>query len=321
MFELFVVVLDSTVRLTIPLLFACLAGLYSERAGVADIGLEGKILVSAFFAAVVASETGNVWIGLSGGIAASIVLSIVHGIASITFRGNQIISGVAINFIAAGLTPLLGHYWYKRGGSTPALPDEGRFLPIELPFVDLVKDIPYIGYIYEELISGHNFLVYLAFATVGFTYWLLFKTRFGLRLRAVGENPTAVDTAGISVTLLRYKAVIICGVLCGLAGAYLSVAQSASFVVNMSAGRGFIALAALIFAKWKPLNALFATLLFGFLEAVAIPLQTYELPLIGKMPVQLIQATPYILTVILLAGFIGRAVAPKADGIPYVKER
>lgn len=321
MFELFVVVLDSTVRLSIPLLFACLAGLYSERAGIADIGLEGKILVSAFFAAVVSYESGSVWIGLGGGIIASILLSIVHGIASITFRGNQIISGVAINFIAAGLTPLLGHYWYKRGGSTPALPDEGRFLPIHLPFAEEVKDVPFIGYIYEELISGHNFLVYLAFATVGFTYWLLFKTRFGLRMRAVGENPTAVDTAGIGVAWLRYRAVIICGILCGCAGAYLSIAQSSGFVVNMSAGRGFIALAALIFAKWKPLNALFATLLFGFLEAVAIPLQTYDIPLIGKMPVQLIQATPYILTVILLAGFIGRAVAPKADGIPYVKER
>lgn len=321
MFELFIVVLDSTVRLSVPLLFACLAGLYSERAGVFDIGLEGKMLVSAFFAAVISFESGSVWIGVMGGMVASVVLSLVHGVAVITFRGNQIISGVALNFIAAGLTPLLGHYWYKRGGSTPALPDEGRFLPIDLPFAETMKDVPVIGYIYEELISGHNFLVYFGFASVGFTYWLLFKTRFGLRLRAVGENPTAVDTAGISVVLLRYKAVIICGMLCGIAGAYLSIAQSSGFVVNMSAGRGFIALAALIFAKWKPVNALFACLLFGFLEAVAIPLQTYDLPLIGKMPVQLIQATPYILTVVLLAGFIGKAIPPKAGGQPYVKER
>ncbi|MBL1420108.1 MAG: ABC transporter permease [Alphaproteobacteria bacterium] len=321
MFELFIVVLDSTVRLSVPLLFACLAGLYSERSGVFDIGLEGKMLVSAFFAAVVSFESGSVWIGLGGGIIASIALSLVHGVAAITFRGNQIISGVAINFIAAGLTPLLGNYWYKRGGSTPALADEGRFLPIHLPFAEEMKDVPYIGNIYEELISGHNFLVYLGFAAVGFTYWLLFKTRFGLRLRAVGENPTAVDTAGISVIALRYRAVIICGILCGIAGAYLSIAQSSGFVVNMSSGRGFIALAALIFAKWKPVNALFACLLFGFLEAVAIPLQTYDLPLIGKMPVQFIQATPYILTVILLAGFIGKAIPPKAGGEPYVKER
>ncbi|MCJ8323501.1 MAG: ABC transporter permease [Rhizobiales bacterium] len=321
MFELFIVVLDSTVRLSIPLLFVCLAGLYSERAGVVDIGLEGKLLVSAFFSAVVAAESGSVWIGLAGGIVSAIMLSLVHGIAVITFRGNQIISGVALNFIAAGLTPLLGHYWYKRGGSTPALQDAERFLPIDLPLAQTLKDVPVIGYIYEELFSGHNFLVYLGFAAVGFTYWLIYKTRFGLRLRAVGENPTAVDTAGISVILLRYKAIIICGALCGFGGAYLSIAQNAGFVVNMSSGRGFIALAALIFAKWKPLNALFACLLFGFLEAVAIPLQTYDLPLIGKMPVQLIQATPYILTVILLAGFIGKAIPPKASGQPYVKER
>ncbi len=321
MFEFFIIILDSTVRLSIPLLFACLAGLYSERAGVFDIGLEGKILVSAFFAAVVAAETGSMWQGLLGGIVASVGLALVHGVASITFRGNQIISGVAINFIAAGLTPLLGHYWYKRGGGTPSLDSGSRFLPIELPFVDTIKDIPYLGFIYEELISGHNFLVYLGFATVGFTYWLLFKTRFGLRLRAVGENPTAVDTAGINVILMRYKAVIICGILCGVAGAYLSIAQSSGFVVNMSAGRGFIALAALIFAKWRPVQAMFAVLLFGFLEAVSIPLQTYDIPFIGIMPVQLIQATPYILTVILLAGFIGKAIPPKAGGQPYVKER
>lgn len=321
MFELFITVLDSTIRLSIPLVFAALAGLFSERSGVVDIGLEGKILMSAFFAAVVAAESGSMWVGLVGGIAASVFMSVIHAIASITFRGNQIISGVAINFIAIGLTPLLGHYWYKRGGNTPALQDAERFMPIQLPFADAVKDVPVVGYIYEELISGHNLLVYLAFAAVGFTYWVLFKTRFGLRLRAVGENPTAVDTAGISVVFLRYRAVIICGILCGVAGTYLSIGHGAGFVVNMSAQKGFIALAALIFAKWKPLNALYACLLFGFLEAVAIPLQNYDIPLIGKMPVQVIQATPYVLTVILLAGFIGKAIAPKAIGVPYTKER
>lgn len=321
MFDFFIVILDSTVRLSTPLLFVCLAGLISERAGVFDIGLEGKMLVAAFFAAVVAHFTGSVWLGLAAGILASVFLSLVHGVAAITFRGNQIISGVAINFIAAGLTPLLGHYWFKRGGNSPVLEHGERFLPLKLPFADTLKDVPYIGFIYGELISGHNLLVYLGFAMVGFIYWLLYKTRFGLRLRAVGENPNAVDTAGISVIVLRYKAVIICGVLCGIGGAYLSIAQSANFVVNMSSGRGFIALAALIFAKWKPINALFACLLFGFLEAVAIPLQSYDLPVIGIMPVQLIQATPYILTVILLAGFIGKAIPPKAGGVPYVKER
>jgi simple sugar transport system permease protein len=156
---------------------------------------------------------------------------------------------------------------------------------------------------------------------VPFTWWVLYRTRFGLRLRAVGENPGAVDTAGISVTRMRYLAVICCGILCGFAGAYLSMAVAAGFVKGMTAGKGFIALAALIFAKWKPVPVMFACLLFGFLEATGIQLQGHELPLIGTVPVQLVQALPYVLTVILLAGFIGKAIPPKAGGVPYVKER
>ncbi|MEO1460195.1 MAG: ABC transporter permease, partial [Pseudomonadota bacterium] len=164
-------------------------------------------------------------------------------------------------------------------------------------------------------------LVYIAFAAAPFTWWVLFRTRFGLRLRAVGENPAAVDTAGVPVVRMRYLAVICCGVLCGLAGAYLATAQSAGFVKEMSAGKGFIALAALIFAKWRPMQAMAACLLFGYLDAVAIRLQGKALPLIGEVPVQAIQALPYLLTVILLAGFIGKAIPPKAGGTPYVKER
>lgn len=312
--------LDSTTRLTVPLLLACLAGLYSERAGVFDIGLEGKMLAGAFGAATVAALTGSAWLGLLAGIGVSMAMALIHGLASITFRGNQIISGVAINFLAAGLTTLLGQTWFRQGGRTPQL-IEGRFLSIDLPFANELADVPIIGGIYSELISGHNILVYLAFATVPLTYFILFRTRFGLRLRASGENPKAVDTAGINVNKMRYQAVLITGVLCGIAGAYLSTAQSANFGNNMTAGRGFIALAALIFAKWMPLRALFATLLFGFLAALGNFLQGVELPLIGEVPVQLIQALPYILTVLLLAGFIGKAVGPKAGGIPYVKER
>ncbi len=200
------------------------------------------------------------------------------------------------------------------------MPD-ARFTGIELPFAAELADVPIIGGIYSELLSGHNILVYVAFAAVPITYYVLFHTRFGLRLRASGENPKAVDTAGVNVNFMRFKAVIITGVLCGIAGAYLSTAQSAGFGNNMTAGKGFIALAALIFAKWMPIRALFATLLFGFLDALQIRLQGVELPMIGEVPVQLIQALPYILTVILLAGFIGKAVGPKAGGIPYVKER
>ncbi len=309
------------VRLTVPLLLAALAGLYSERSGVFDIGLEGKMLAGAFGAATIAYLTGNMWLGMFAGIIVGVLMALIHGIASITFRGNQIIAGVAINFLAAGLTVFLGQSWFKLGGNTPQLPEGGRFAAIELPFAEALKDVPIIGGIYSELLSGHNIIVYIAFAAVPFTYWLLFKTRFGLRLRATGENPKAVDTAGINVNLMRFKAVLICGVLTGLAGAYLAIALSAGFIKGMTVGMGFIALAALIFAKWRPFYVLYATLLFGFLNALQIRLQGVELPIVGEVPVQAIQALPYILTVILLAGFIGKAVGPKAGGIPYVKER
>ncbi|WP_186424672.1 ABC transporter permease [Pannonibacter sp. I15F10I1] len=321
MFETLILILDSTVRLSAPLLLACLAGLYSERSGIVDIGLEGKMLGAAFGAASVAFITGNAWAGLGAGIVVAVGLALLHGFASITNRGNQIVSGVAINFLAAGLTALLGQAWFNQGGRTPSLSGGGRFLEIELPLATAVKDVPIIGYIYFELISGHNILVYIAFLAVPATWWVLYRTRFGLRLRAVGENPAAVDTAGISVTFLRYRAVVMCGILCGLAGSYLAIAQSSGFIKDMTAGRGYIALAALIFAKWKPVNALYACLLFGFLDAMAIRLQGQQVPGIGEVPVQVFQALPYILTVILLAGFIGKAIPPKASGIPYLKER
>ncbi|TYC49494.1 ABC transporter permease [Rhodobacterales bacterium] len=321
MYYTLILILDSTVRLSTPLLLACLAGLYSERAGVVDIGLEGKMLGAAFGAGAVGYLTADAWAGLLAGIAVSVGLGLIHGFASITNRGNQIVSGVAINFLAMGLTALLGQTWFRQGGKTPALPEGGRFRDITFPFAEELRDVPVIGPLYSELLSGHNILVYLAFLAVPLTWWVLFRTRFGLRLRAVGENPAAVDTAGISVTWLRYRAVIACGVLCGFAGSYLSIAQSSGFIKDMTAGKGFIALAALIFAKWKPANAMFACLLFGFLDAVAIRLQGQSIPGIGEIPVQFFQALPYILTVILLAGFIGRAIPPKAAGIPYLKER
>ena len=238
----------------------------------------------------------------------------------ITHRGNQIVSGVAINILAAGLTALLGATWFSQGGQTPQLVDSARFRELVLPLAEWAATLPAVGRIYAELVSGHNALVYIALVTVPLTWWVLYRTRFGLRLRAVGENPAAVDTAGISVTWLRYRAVICCGLLCGFAGAYLSLAQSAGFIRDMTAGKGFIALAALIFAKWRPVQALGACFLFGLLDAMAIRLQGVPVPGIGIVPVQFMQAVPYVLTVILLAGFVGRAVPPKAGGVPYVKE-
>lgn len=314
-------VLDTTVRLATPLLFACLAGLYSERAGIFDIGLEGKMLIAAFFSGALAATSGSVWIGLAAGVGASLALSIVHGLASITFRGNQLISGVAINFLAAGLTVLIAQDWFQQGGRTPSLTGDARFNPIELPFTDALANVPWLGPIYSELISGHSILVYIGFLTVPLTWYILFRTRFGLRLRAVGENPAAVDTAGVSVVGLRYSAVAICGILCGLAGAYLATGLQAGFVKDMSSGRGFIALAALIFAKWRPWYALSACLLFGFLQALSLRPDVVEAIVQVRVPGQLLDALPYILTVVILAGFVGKAIPPRAGGEPYVKER
>ena len=244
----------------------------------------------------------------------------MHGFACITHRGNQIVSGVAINFIALGMTALLGQAWFNRGGRTPPLSSEARFGDVHWPGADWLADVPVLGDLYSELFSGHKGLVYIAFLAVPLTAWILMRTRFGLRLRATGENPAAVDTAGISVVRIRYMAVICCGLLCGLAGAYLSIAQTAGFVQDMTAGKGFIALAALVFAKWRPVQAMFACLLFGFLDALAIRLQGVQIAGFD-VPVTFIQALPYILTVVLLAGFVGRATPPKAGGVPYVKER
>ncbi|WP_374425603.1 ABC transporter permease [Paracoccus sp. (in: a-proteobacteria)] len=319
-FSTIIAILDSALRLMTPLLLACLAGLYSERAGVFDIGLEGKMLMAAFTSASVAYVTGNVWLGLLAGIAGSLMLSLIHGLASITFRGNQLISGVAINFLAAGLTVLLGQKIFGLSGRTPSLEGGARFNAITLPFADSLRDVPVIGPIYSELISGHTILVYVAVLCVPLTWWVLYRTRFGLRLRAVGENPASVDTAGVSVTRMRYAAVAICGVLCGIAGAYLATGISAGFVKDMTAGRGYIALAALIFAKWRPWPALFATFLFGLMEAVSNRFPNLDLGFV-TVPSMFMNALPYILTVIILAGFVGRAIPPRAGGEPYVKER
>lgn len=316
-------VLGSGLRLAVPLLFACLAGLWSERSGVVDIGLEGKMLAAAFASGAAAAQFHSPWAGLLAGILVSIGFALIHGFASITQRGNQIVSGVAINFLAAGLTVLLGQVWYGQGGRTPQLEASERFLGLDfdLGIARALGEGHGLGRIWSEVIAGHNLLVYLSLAAVPATWWILWRTRFGLRLRAVGDNPHAVDTAGVSVAGLRYRAVIVCGALCGCAGTYLAVAQSAGFVRDMTAGKGFIALAALVFAKWKPFNALGACLLFGLLDAMAIRLQGTPLPGIGTVPVQVFQALPYALTVILLAGFIGRSIPPKASGIPYTKDR
>ncbi|PPR78259.1 MAG: hypothetical protein CFH01_01094 [Alphaproteobacteria bacterium MarineAlpha2_Bin1] len=320
-FTIFSLLIDSTLRVATPLVFAALAGLFAERSGVVDIGLEGKLLGAAFAAAAAAAVTGSAFIGLFAGILCSVFLSLIHGFACVTHKGDQVVSGMAINIFVAGIGPTLALAWFKLGGQTPQLSGDARFSPLHFPGEEIIANIPYIGLIYSEVLSGHNIFVYLAFILVPIVSWVVYKTRFGLQLRAVGENPEAVDTAGISVGMMRYKALFITGLLCGFGGAYISIAQNAGFIRNMSAGQGFLALAALIFGKWKPGLTLFACLLFAFTDALQARLQGVSIPGIGVIPVQFIQALPYVLTVILLAGFIGKAVAPKASGIPYIKER
>ena len=312
-------ILSSTIRMSVPLILACLAGLWSERSGIVDIGLEGKMLAGAFAAASAAAYFHSPWMGLLIAILVSICFSLIHGYAAINQRGNQVVSGVAINMLAAGLAVVIGHSWYKQGGRTPQLDDASRFSVIDFPGKDALVNAPGFGP-YAKILFDHSILTYAALLMVPLTAWVLAKTRFGLRLRAVGENPQAVDTAGISVARLRYEAVIIAGVLCGVAGAYLSTALQTSFVRDMSGGRGFLALTALIFANWRAWPALGACLLFGFLQAIANFMQGVHL--FGfEIPVQVFNSLPYVMTIVLLAGFIGKSIPPKASGIPYTKDR
>jgi ABC-type uncharacterized transport system permease subunit len=317
-----ILLLAATIRVATPLVLAAIAGLFSERAGMIDLGLEGKMLAAAFASAAVAAATGSAWLGLGAGVAAGTALALVLAFACVTHRGSQVVAAMAINILVAGLAPALALAWFNQGGQTPQLDRAGqRFLGLGWPWSQAARSHPVPGLAYAELLSGHNVIVYLAAALVPASAWVLHRTRFGLRLRAVGENPLAVDTAGISVGGLRYQASIISGMLCGVAGTYISTAASAGFVRDMTAGKGYLALAALIFGKWRPYPTLGACLLFAFADAGAARLQGVALPVVGVVPVQFIIALPYVLTVLLLAGFVGEAIAPKAIGVPYTKEK
>jgi general nucleoside transport system permease protein len=281
--------LASMVRLATPLLLAALGGLYSERSGVINIGLEGFLLAGAFTAAAVTHFAGSPWVGLAAAIAAGVAVACVHAFACIRCKADQVVSGTAINILFLGLPALLSGAFFEATGATPQIP-KGQLLPT-VPIV-------------------------LAFALVPVTWYVLNRTPFGLRLRAVGENPEAADTAGVGVERIRYAAVLLSGALAAIGGAYLSIGQSSLFTRNMSAGRGFIALAALIFGKWRPVQTMFACLFFGLAEAVSIQMQG-----VARIPVEFIQMIPYVLTLVVLAGFIGRARAPRALGVPYEKRR
>ena len=314
-------VLASTLRVSVPLILCALAGVLCERSGVIDLGLEGKMLLTAFATASVGVVSGSLPLALAAAIAVGLALSMLHGYACVSHGGDQVVLGMAITMTAAGLTVVLGIAWFAQGGQTPPVPDSVRLGGWFVAAGEAVAAVPLVGRVLALALFGHNLMVYGALGLVVAVWWLLERTRFGLRLRAAGENPAMVDAAGVSVTALRYQALALNGVLSALAGAYLVLAQNPSFIPNMTAGRGYMALAALIFGKWRPVPALWACLLFGFLDAVSIRLQGAVLAGFGEVPVQAIQALPYVMTVVLLAGFIGRAVAPAALGRPYVKQR
>ncbi len=314
-------IIASTLRVSVPLILCALAGVLCERSGVIDLGLEGKMLMTAFATATVGVTTGSLALALAAALAVGMALSMLHGYACVTHGGDQVVLGMAITMTAAGLTVVLGIAWFAQGGQTPPVPDGVRLGAWFSGAGQFVAQLPWVGRALALAFFGHNLMVYGTLVLVAAVWWLLYRTRFGLRLRAAGENPIMVDAAGVSVKLLRYQALALNGVLSSLAGAYLVLAQNPSFIPHMTAGRGYMALAALIFGKWHPVGALWACLLFGFLDAVSIRLQGVPLPIIGAVPVQAIQALPYVLTVVLLAGFIGNAVAPRALGRPYVKER
>ena len=285
----------STIRLATPLILAALGGMFSERSGVINIALEGMMLAGAFTAAAVTHAAGNPAVGLLAGMTAGMLIALIHAVACIRYRADQVVTGTAINILMIGMPAFLSGAFFLSSGSTPQIARE--------------QLMPY-------------FPIFVAFALVPITWYVLYKTPFGLRLRSVGENPEAADAAGVRVWRMRYAGVLLSGVLSGIGGAYLSIGQSSLFTRNMTSGRGFIALAALIFGKWRPVQTMLACLLFGFTEAVSIQMQgVVKLPSGDDIPVQFIQMVPYLLTIIVLAGFIGTSRPPRALGVPYQKER
>jgi ABC-type uncharacterized transport system permease subunit len=295
----------ATLRFATPLMFAAIGGIFNERAGVVNIGLEGMMLAGAFFGIWAAIWSGSWAVGIVFAMFAGGSLALVHAFFSIHLRADQIVIGTAINFLALGLTGYLFRYIYGTAG-TPS--DISRIPDVHL---GPVKDIPFIGDVFGQL----NLMIWLMFALLVTSWIVLFKTPLGLRLRSVGEHPKAADTVGISVFGIRYGAVILSGMLAALGGAYLSIGFTGTFNENMSAGRGFIALAAVIFGKWNPFGAFGACLLFGFASAISIPLQRE-----ADISANLLSTLPYALTLIALVGVIGRSVGPAAVGRPYKKQ-
>jgi ABC-type uncharacterized transport system permease subunit len=313
-------ILVATIRNAPVLMFAALAGLFAERSGIVDLALEGKMLAAAFVSAAVAYATQNPWLGVLAGVGISVVVAMLQGFVSITQKGNQLVAGIALNIAISGLTFVLAQFFFAQGGRTPDL-GQARLFDIVLPGSALVADIPFLGWFYTQFLGGHSALVYLAFALIPVVHWIIYHSSFGLRLRAVGENPHAADAAGVSVEATRFMAMLCTGVLCSFSGAYLSLVQSGFFLRDMSAGNGYLALTALVFGNWRPLHTALGCLMFGFFAALQVQIEGVTFPGVGKIPGSLIQMIPYVITVIVLAGLMAKSVAPKAIGLPFVKSR
>jgi simple sugar transport system permease protein len=301
-------VLASMLRFATPLAFAAMGGIFSERSGVVNIGLEGMMLTGAFFGIWGSVWSGSWVVGLLTAMVAGGLLALIHAVFCIHLRADQIVSGFAVNFLALGLTGFLYSSIYPGGIHE----NVSRVPNVNLGFLG---DVPGIGSFLEGVFGHLNLLVWLMFATVILAYIVLFKTPIGLRIRSVGEHPKAADTVGISVYGIRYAAVVTSGILAALGGAFLSIGFVGSFAENMTSGRGYIALAAVIFGKWRPGWAFAATLLFGFGFAISIPLQRE-----ANISENLISTVPYLLTLVALVGLIGRSTPPAAVGHPYVKQ-
>jgi general nucleoside transport system permease protein len=304
----------STIRLATPLVWAAIGGLYSERSGVINVALEGLMLAGAFTAAAITYYAQNPWIGLGAAMLAGALVAYLLAVLCIRFKANEVVTGTGINILFLGLPAVLSGALFLSSGSTPQIPREQllptvyQLLPGVLPQWRVLTDVSVVSL--------------LAVVIVVVTSYVLYRTPFGLRLRSVGENPEAADAAGIDVNRIRYTFVVLSGALAGIGGAYLSIGQSSLFTRNMAAGRGFIALAALIFGKWRPVQTMLACVLFGFADAMTIQMQgVAKLPSGEDIPVQFVQMIPYLVTIVVLAGFIGQSRAPGALGVPYEKER
>ena len=298
--------INSSLLRAIPIILAALSGVMCERCGVVNIGIEGMMLVGAFFSALIGSLAESVWIGLAGAMIGGALMGGLLAVLAIKYKVNQIIAGTAINILATGLTSYFSSRYLQKNAALNSPP---TFAPLLIPGL---SRIPILG----PALFSNTFVVYLALILVVAIQWMLFYTRWGLRTRAVGEHPRAADTLGINVFRTRYANVLIGGAVAGLGGAYLVLSSVARFDELMTAGKGYIGLAAMIFGKWNPVGALGSSLIFGFADSLQTKLAILAVPI----PSQFLLMAPYLVTMIVLAGVVGQSRAPAADGVPYEKE-